>query len=178
MHFFWQGSIINVRIKQMNTRFWHKFLPVCRMDGIFPTDRMFVFCHTDYTDCTVFFSQSEWKEWKRTFSYVTRREHFLISHRKHGKHRISAARGFLSHGLHGFFFQSEWKEWKRIFSYVTRMAQILLSQSDFKILEKNFLFCTWMAQFLYLTQISQIVQFFLRRYTRDGGGTRIAQILS
>ena len=88
----------------MNTCFWHNFLPALSHGWHFSTDGMFVFCHTDSTDCTDFFSQSEWKEWKRIFSYVTRREHILISH---GKHRISAARGFLSHGLHGFIFLNQ-----------------------------------------------------------------------
>lgn len=67
----------------------------------------------------IFLSQSEWKEWKRIFSYVTRREHILISHRKHGKHRISAARGFLSHGLHGFIFLNQNEKNEKEYSFMS-----------------------------------------------------------
>ena len=80
----------------MNTCFWHNFLPVCRMDGIFPTDGMFVFCHTDYTDCTDFFlNQNEKNE----------KEHSLMSL---GWHESSYLNQILKYWKRTSCFLNQW----------------------------------------------------------------------
>ena len=85
---------------------------LCRMDGIFPTDGMFVFCHTDYTDYTDFFLNQNEKNGKE-YSLMSHGENIFLSHTESTESTEFPLRGAFCHtDCTDFFFNQNEKNEK------------------------------------------------------------------
>ena len=85
----------------------------------------------------IFFLNQNEKNGKE-YSLMSHGENIFLSHTESTESTEFPLRGAFCHT--DFFLNQNEKNEKEYSFYVTRMARILLSQSDFKILEKNFLF--------------------------------------